>query len=81
VSQSQSGCDGEEKNSQSLLGHKLSIFQLLVQRYTIELSWLLLIRIVIFLFCIYLFLVVHYVAYLWAVLPSHFQCKTSGTTA
>jgi hypothetical protein len=39
--QSQSGCGGEEKNSQSLLGLKPPIIQFLAQCYTIELSWLL----------------------------------------
>jgi hypothetical protein len=36
--QSQSGCGGEEKNSQSLSGLEPPIIQTVVQRYTTELS-------------------------------------------
>jgi hypothetical protein len=40
--QSRSGCGGEEKNSQPLPGIELTIIQPVVQRYTAELSRLLL---------------------------------------
>jgi hypothetical protein len=39
--QSQPGCSGEEKNSQSLPGLKPLIIQPIAQLYTTELSWLL----------------------------------------
>jgi hypothetical protein len=44
--QSQSGCSGEEKNSQPLPGFKLQIIQHIAQHYTNELSQLLVMQLV-----------------------------------
>jgi hypothetical protein len=42
--QNRSGCSGEDKNSQPFPGLQLPIIQLVAQRYTIKLLWLLNIR-------------------------------------